>query len=86
MGENLAYSTRGIKENFTALWYSEKMNYKYEGADPRPANFFSVGHFTQVVWKSSTKIGIGFSGMYCVANYLPAGNFFGQFEKNVLPE
>ena len=47
------------------------------------------GHFTQVVWKDSKKLGIAYasgkSGTYVVANYDPAGNFLGQYPENVQP-
>ena len=53
-------------------------------------SFFS-GHFTQVVWKESTKQGVAFSTyqdgewnkVVVVANYYPAGNMRGTFEGNV---
>ena len=49
------------------------------------------GHFTQVVWKSTTQLGVGraeamHNGLLCtyvVARYRPAGNFIGEFSKNV---
>ncbi|XP_045465180.1 uncharacterized protein LOC123674262 isoform X2 [Harmonia axyridis] len=45
-------------------------------------------HFTQVVWKESTELGIALSKnrkgeTYVVANYNPRGNFMGQFVQNV---
>ena len=48
-------------------------------------------HFTQVVWEGSKELGIGMAtgkkgGMTCtyvVARYRPAGNFAGQYRKNV---
>ena len=48
------------------------------------------GHFTQVVWKSSTDFGVGKAqtkdGKWLVvANYYPAGNFVGRYKENVLP-
>lgn len=51
-----------------------------------------TGHFTQVVWKGSTDLGIGVAtgnkhGMKCtyiVARYRPAGNFMGRYQENVL--
>ena len=51
-----------------------------------------TGHFTQVVWKSSAKLGIGKSTAkkgnmmctYIVGRYRPPGNFMGQFQKEVL--
>lgn len=50
-----------------------------------------TGHFTQVVWKGSTQLGIGRAettrnGMKCayiVGRYKPAGNMMGQFQQNV---
>ena len=45
----------------------------------------ATGHFTQVVWKSTTGLGCGFNAgcrMY-VCNYSPPGNFLGQFDANV---
>lgn len=59
MGENLAYSTRGLNEDFTAMWYGQVKNYDYSTPDPIPINFFDVGHFTQVVWVSSKRVGFG---------------------------
>lgn len=43
---------------------------------------------TQLLWKSSSKLGVGVSqdarGMYyVVANYDPAGNFMGRFMQNL---
>ena len=47
-----------------------------------------TGHFTQVVWCGSTKLGVGIAasqkGLYVVARYGPAGNMMGAFETNVL--
>ena len=51
-----------------------------------------TGHFTQVVWKGSTVLGIGKAdgqrnGLKCtyyVARYKPAGNVAGQMKQNVL--
>ena len=51
-----------------------------------------TGHFTQVVWKGSTQLGIGRAeiqqqGMKCayiVGRYKPAGNMMGDFPANVL--
>ena len=50
-----------------------------------------TGHFTQVVWKGSTQLGIGkYTGQngswnctYIVARYKPAGNYPSQLEDNV---
>ena len=57
----------------------------------------ATGHFTQLVWKSSTSIGLGMAvgkhlnknAYYCTAQYSPAGNVVGNnnqyFRDNVLP-
>jgi len=50
-----------------------------------------LGHFTQVVWRSTTHVGVGIAngpkGTFVVANFLPVGNIVnpGYFEKNVIP-
>lgn len=67
-------------------WYSEIKSYNF-GSEPTS---LSSGHFTQVVWKTSKKLGIAKarspkSGKtIVVANYEPAGNWVGQYKENVL--
>lgn len=52
--------------------------------------FPPIGHFTQVVWKDSTELGVGMATdgnkAFVVGQYRPAGNMnmAGYFEKNVL--
>lgn len=51
----------------------------------------STGHFTQVIWKNSSRFGLGvaFSDdgrqAFVVAQYGPAGNMMGDFPENVPP-
>lgn len=50
--------------------------------------YYTLGHFTQVVWESTQCIGVGVAcdnkgTLFAVANYSPAGNYRGEFEKNV---
>ncbi|XP_045898538.1 Golgi-associated plant pathogenesis-related protein 1-like isoform X2 [Micropterus dolomieu] len=68
-------------------WYSEIKNYNWS----RPRFNSNTGHFTQVVWKDSTELGVGMATngnmVFVVGQYRPAGNMNmpGYFEKNVLP-
>ncbi|XP_008203512.1 uncharacterized protein LOC103315588 isoform X2 [Nasonia vitripennis] len=67
-------------------WYDEISAYKF--GEPRPKNIAAVGHFTQLVWKGSEKLGVGRAvsktgKVYVVCNYEPAGNVVGQFANNV---
>lgn len=50
----------------------------------------ATGHFTQVVWKSSQRLGVGIgfanngNTAVVVANYGPPGNYLNQFAQNVV--
>jgi hypothetical protein len=91
-GENLAYfSGYGsdimvlLKKSIDA-WYNEVKSYDFAN----PGFSSSTGHFTCLVWKSSTSYGIGISvdaksRAYIVMNTSPPGNYVGQFKVNVLP-
>ena len=86
-GENLAAGTIGALDPAGTVdyWYSEIKAYNF-----RSGGFSEqTGHFTQVVWKSTTAVGCGHSqcnGMdIWVCEYDPAGNWEGQYRENVLP-
>ncbi|RNA32892.1 Golgi-associated plant pathogenesis-related 1-like [Brachionus plicatilis] len=92
-GENLAvwYSSAetdcsAMARKFVKMWYDEISLYNYNN----PGFTKETGHFTQVVWKSSTKLGCGISindgKTFGVCNYTPPGNYIGQFAQNVLPK
>ncbi|UJR17634.1 hypothetical protein I4U23_004530 [Adineta vaga] len=93
LGENLwAASASGVIDSVTGTtptdsWYSEISMYNYNS----PGFSASTGHFTQVIWQSSTQLGIGIAwssdnkSVKVVANYYPAGNFAGIFPANVPP-
>lgn len=83
-GENLA---AGFSTGTSALhaWYVEGETYDYTSAN-------TYDHFTQVVWKGSTKVGCAYKdcssnnwGKYVICEYDPAGNIIGYNSENVLP-
>ncbi|XP_019932531.3 Golgi-associated plant pathogenesis-related protein 1 [Aedes albopictus] len=87
-GENL-YACFG-KPNLTGeevvrSWYDEIKDYRF--GEVNPNNFSKVGHFTQVVWKNTKELGVGFARngntIFVVCNYDPPGNFNGQYPVNV---
>ena len=67
------------------MWYGELYDPGYDFNSPGFGH--GTGHFTQVVWKASTKLGCGYAGVFAVCRYSPAGNMSmpGYFEDNVLP-
>ncbi|XP_067940475.1 cysteine-rich venom protein pseudechetoxin-like [Watersipora subatra] len=78
VGQNLAWGYK-TWDGAMQAWYDEVDDFTY-GSES--ANRFSaVGHYTQMVWASSAKIGCGYA--YCtnlnaefyVCNYGPAGNY-----------
>lgn len=89
-GENIAVFQRNEVADCTHAvqgWYNEERLYDYDNPGFHP----DVGHFTQIVWKATTAVGVsqrstgsGSSKLtYIVARYLPAGNVRGQFQQNV---
>ncbi|CAB4036358.1 Golgi-associated plant pathogenesis-related 1-like [Paramuricea clavata] len=96
-GENLAYAGghMSVETNATLRWYEEVYDYNYctwpQGrATTRPGREGKmVGHFTQIVWTTSVRLGIGYARnfdrtkVYVVARYSPPGNFIGQYDNNV---
>ena len=88
-GENLYMSSKmANKGAATDDWYSEEPKYDY----CNPGITSGSGHFTQVVWKNSKYVGFGYaqnvnSGCsVVVGQYIPGGNYGGQFSNNVQPE
>jgi pathogenesis-related protein 1 len=86
-GGNLFMGAR-IKNPATAAsqaWYNEIKDYKH--AKLSKANFHGgkpIGHYTQMVWKSTRQVGIGMAvgengRVYVVARYSPRGNVMGKY-------
>lgn len=69
-------------------WYNEIKLYDFKN----PGFAEETGHFTQLVWKATTKIGIGYAytqhekrhKLYVVVHYSPPGNEDDAYEENVL--
>ncbi|XP_008275225.1 golgi-associated plant pathogenesis-related protein 1 [Stegastes partitus] len=89
-GENVFYmsSSQPIKatgKEAVDSWYSEIKDYNWS----KPGFQSNTGHFTQVVWKESSELGVGVATdgnlLFVVGQYRPAGNISneGYFEKNV---
>ena len=91
-GENLYYCWTTNK-NITLTgadgvdwWYDEIKDYDF--AKGCSKNGGVVGHFTQLIWKGSTQLGIGVArssknNVYVVGNYHPGGNFNNMELSNV---
>eukprot|EP01101_Sappina_pedata_P002172 TRINITY_DN1242_c0_g1_i2.p1 TRINITY_DN1242_c0_g1~~TRINITY_DN1242_c0_g1_i2.p1 ORF type:complete len:333 (+),score=49.43 TRINITY_DN1242_c0_g1_i2:37-999(+) len=84
-GENLYWSSglgSGWPEQVVSYWSSEKIDYTYDTNSCAPGKV--CGHYTQVVWNNSLKIGCaridGCSSAVTVAcEYSPPGNYIGQY-------
>ena len=86
-GENMAWGTGdfGVADA-AALWYAEKKAYD-AGKQRIPEDLQAIGHYTQMVWKTTTKIGAGKAVVkkgdlkgytVVVCNYDPPGNLIGE--------
>lgn len=96
LGENLSWQASGNDQPAPTTgaswgWYSEIADYDY--AEATSYGGWATGHFTQLVWRASTKFGAArafgkspgseWYETYIVANFAPAGNMAGQFATNV---
>ena len=104
-GENIATAgtTGQVKEKSpayvesTQMWYDEIKfwDYKTNAKSASAPENEAVGHFTQVVWRTSKQVNCGYatytkvSGEYEFNNYMvtcqyyPAGNYNNQYAENV---
>ena len=100
-GENLALASlrrcntslaKNVTNNFVLnaidLWYNEESLYNYT----KPVYSSITGHFTQLVWKKTTFIGVGVSlnqtdcKLYIGMAFDPHGNYSPYMVDNVLPK
>lgn len=89
-GENIAWATNSRSpQSIVKMWYDEEKDYNYN----KPGYISGTGHFTQIVWKGSAKVGCAYA-TDCSTNwpnmkntwvcqYNPPGNFTNQFAENV---
>lgn len=81
-GENLAGSSGNLSGTAAVqLWVSEKAYYNYNTNSCAPGKV--CGHYTQVVWRRSVRLGCAKvrcngGGTFIICNYDPPGNYAGQ--------
>ncbi|KAJ1434862.1 Ves allergen [Sesbania bispinosa] len=81
-GENLAMSTGDMSgRDAVRLWVNEKADYDYNSNSC--ASGKQCGHYTQVVWKNTKRVGCAKvrcnnGGTFITCNYDPPGNYVGQ--------
>lgn len=80
MGQNIAMGGKAFDiKKAVAYWVQERDSYICGG--------ISCDHYTQVVWTSTTHVGVGIAKMgnrtIIVSNYHPPGNYAGQYRDNV---
>lgn len=81
-GENLFMGTAGYYgvRDAALAWEQEKRLYR--GGPLKPYNWAPSGHYTQMVWGDTRRLGCGISEcderMIVVCNYEPKGNYLGR--------
>lgn len=83
-GENLYWTSSGNESSpldASKAWHSEIDYYKDKPINKN--NLRKVGHYTQMVWNNTQKVGMGAAicndgQMIIVANYDPPGNYLGE--------
>ena len=81
-GQNIYWhSGKATVEHAVLTWYNESKTPGYDYAKEGETQK-GTGHFTQLVWRTSTCVGAAISpcGKYLVCNYYPAGNVAGRYE------
>jgi uncharacterized protein YkwD len=84
-GESLFWGTASAFSPTSAVeaWYEEIHEHSFSA----PELGDQSGHFTQLVWRSSTQLGCGMASCrgnhFWVCRYSPPGNVGGQYARNV---
>lgn len=87
-GENLYWRSGRTPTCGDAViaWYNEIALYNFDQPKFSP----KTGHFTQLVWRESKKIGCAAAQsprtkrVYIACNYFPPGNVRGRYKENVI--
>jgi hypothetical protein len=80
------------------MYQDEEPRFKNLYGQPSPdmSDFTAWGHFTQIVWKQTKEVGCytytcpdlantgAKNSPFTVCNYLPAGNYAGEYADNVV--
>lgn len=83
-GENIYWSSTSARTvpSIVDNWAEER---KKCSLSPNTGinSFGGIGHYTQIIWSTTTQIGCGIAicpngAMICVCNYSPAGNYVGR--------
>ncbi|HVU53548.1 MAG TPA: CAP domain-containing protein [Puia sp.] len=83
-GENIWWGTAGAFSyaDMVNFWGGEKKDFVYDVFPNCRRGKAVVGHYTQVIWKSTTSVGCALATNgktdYLVCRYSPAGNIIGQ--------
>jgi len=75
-------------------WYKEINNWDFHNSSKRKGTSKATGHFTQMIWKRTTKVGYGIARApskgsnkmtFVVAKYQEPGNMRNWYKTNVMP-
>ena len=81
-GENIYWSSGGSQGTSAVISWASEIKY-YHGQKVSYSNYTKFGHYTQIVWYSTTEVGCAMStckngSTIWVCNYNPPGNYIGS--------
>lgn len=81
VGQNIATGAQNWSHAIN-MWHEEVKDFEYGNKESMSSLFLKIGHYTQMVWAETNKIGCGFSVCneqnFHVCNYAPSGNLQGS--------